>query len=90
MSYLILHRDLSGAIGPGGRQYDSHVPLEIPNEADPWYLAALAPIAAAGCQGAFLGHFAVLAVTVGIFVGTLTLGRSAQARTTTSPIDKTV
>ena len=57
----------------------------------PWYLAALAPIAAAGCQGAFLGHFAVLAVTVGIFVGTLTLGRhSAQARTTTSPIDKTV
>ena len=41
----------------------------------PWYLAALAPIAAAGCSGAFLGHFAVLAVTVGIFVGTLTLGR---------------
>lgn len=41
----------------------------------PWYLAALAPIAAAGCSGAFLGHFAVLAVTLGIFVGTLTLGR---------------
>lgn len=40
-----------------------------------WILAALAPIAIAGCSGAFLGHFAVLAVTVAIFVGTLTLGR---------------
>ncbi len=57
----------------------------------PWYLAALAPIAAAGCQGAFLGHFAVLAVTVGIFVGTLTLGRhTAQGRTPTTQVDKTV
>ena len=42
----------------------------------PWYLAAIAPIAVAGCSGAFLGHFAVLAVTVGIFVGTLSLGRA--------------
>jgi len=45
----------------------------------PWYLAALAPIAAAGCSGAFLGHFAVLAVTLGIFVGTITLGRQTPA-----------
>jgi hypothetical protein len=44
----------------------------------PWYLAALAPLAVAGCSGAFLGHFAVLAVTIGIFVGTLSLGRSAK------------
>ncbi len=45
----------------------------------PWYLAAIAPIAVAGCSGAFLGHCAVLAVTVGIFVGTLSLGRRAAA-----------
>ncbi|WP_394839105.1 hypothetical protein LVJ94_19650 [Pendulispora rubella] len=41
----------------------------------PWCLAALAPIAVAGCSGAFLGHFAVLALTLGIFFGTLSLGR---------------
>lgn len=41
----------------------------------PWYLAALAPIAIAGCSGALMGHAAVLVVTVGIFVGTLSLGR---------------
>ena len=41
----------------------------------PWYLVAIAPIAVAGCSGAFLGHCAVLAVTVCIFVGTLSLGR---------------
>ncbi|HVH46790.1 MAG TPA: hypothetical protein VM925_30820 [Labilithrix sp.] len=41
----------------------------------PWYLAALAPIAIAGCSGALMGHVAVLAVTIGIFVGTLSLGR---------------
>ena len=44
-----------------------------------WYLAAFAPIAVAGCAGAFLGQFAVLAVTVGIFVGTLSLGRNTQS-----------
>lgn len=42
----------------------------------PWYLAALAPIAIAGCSGALMGHVAVLAVTIGIFVGTLSLGRA--------------
>ena len=41
----------------------------------PWFLAAFAPIAVAGCSGTMLGHIAVLAVTVGIFVGTLSLGR---------------
>ena len=41
----------------------------------PWYLAAIAPIAVAGCSGTLLGHFAILAVTLGIFVGTLSLGR---------------
>ncbi len=43
----------------------------------PWYLVAIAPIAVAGCSGAFLGQCAVLAVTLCIFVGTLTLGRHA-------------
>ncbi len=49
----------------------------------PWYLVAIAPIAVAGCSGAFLGHLAVLAVTLCIFVGTLNLGRqtSSPART---------
>jgi hypothetical protein len=41
----------------------------------PWYFAAVAPIAVAGFLGAFLGQCAVLAVTIGIFVGTLSLGR---------------
>jgi len=45
----------------------------------PWYLAAVAPIAVAGFLGAFLGQCAVLAVTIGIFVGTLSLGRHTQA-----------
>jgi len=45
----------------------------------PWYLVAIAPIAIAGCSGAFLGQCAVLAVTLCIFVGTLTLGRAPAA-----------
>jgi hypothetical protein len=47
----------------------------------PWYLAALAPIAVAGCSGALMGHVAVLAVAIGIFVGTLSLGRQAPEPT---------
>ncbi len=50
----------------------------------PWYLAALAPIAIAGCSGAMMGHLAVLAVTIGIFVGTLSLGR-ARGHATGTP-----
>ncbi len=50
----------------------------------PWYLVAVAPIAVAGWSGAFMGQFAVLAVTVCLFVGTLSLGRQATAR---APID---
>jgi hypothetical protein len=45
----------------------------------PWYLVAVAPIAVAGCSGAFLGQCAVLAVTLCIFVGTLTLGTRSPA-----------
>ena len=43
----------------------------------PWYLAALAPFAAIGYSGAHLGHALVVALTVGIFLGTLSLGRDA-------------
>jgi hypothetical protein len=50
-----------------------------PMKLTPWYLAAIAPIAVAGCSGTFLGHFAVLAVTLGIFIGTLSLGRHTAA-----------
>lgn len=48
----------------------------------PWYLAALAPIFVAGCSGALMGHVAVLAVAIGIFVGTLSLGRQQPAADT--------
>jgi hypothetical protein len=58
----------------------------------PWYLAALAPIAIAGCSGTLMGHVAVLAVTIGIFVGTLSLGRQhaspGAARTAAANVDK--
>lgn len=50
----------------------------------PWVLVAIAPIAVAGCSGAFLGHCAVLAVTVCIFIGTLTLGRHPASVAMTS------
>ena len=61
----------------------------------PWYLAAIAPIAVAGCTGTMLGHFAVLAVTLGIFIGTLSLGKhsGAQAKaaqTTSQAADDTI
>jgi hypothetical protein len=55
----------------------------------PWYLVAIAPIAVAGCSGAFLGHFAVLAVTLCIFVGTLSLGRHSHAPTAPLASDTT-
>lgn len=42
-----------------------------------WLLAALTPVAV-WTSGAFLGHLVVLAVTLGIFFGTLSLGRSSR------------
>ncbi len=51
----------------------------------PWYLVAIAPIAVAGCSGAFLGHCAVLAVTLCIFFGTLSLGRQPRAAAVLPP-----
>jgi hypothetical protein len=51
----------------------------------PWYLAALAPFAAIGCSGAYLGHAAVVALTIGIFLGTLSLGRTSTSTPPTQP-----
>ena len=57
-----------------------------------WFVAAVAPFAALGLSGAFLGHLAVLAVTLGIFFGTLSLGRhtapSAGNRAVAAQLDK--
>ncbi len=44
----------------------------------PWYFVAIAPIAVAGCSGAFMGQCAVLAVTLCIFIGTLTMSRGSR------------
>jgi hypothetical protein len=41
----------------------------------PWYLAALSPFAVLGCTGAMTGQLAILAVVLGIFIGTLSLNR---------------
>jgi hypothetical protein len=51
----------------------------------PWYLVAIAPIAVASCSGALFGQCAVLAVTLCIFVGTLSLGRHT-ASTPPAPV----
>src|SRR5262245_40659918 len=89
--HLILHA-LTGACGsdpscasqpldpvrrPGddAARSDDGGPMKI----TPWYLAALAPFAAIGCSGAYLGHAAVVLLTVGIFLGTLSLGRAPSA-----------
>jgi hypothetical protein len=40
--------------------------------------AALLPIVLGGCQGAIFGNLLVLGISVGIFVATLSLGRSAE------------
>jgi hypothetical protein len=58
----------------------------------PWYLAALATLAPlaslGGVAGMFAGHAAVLAVTVSIFLGTLSLRRESArpALTTETPV----
>jgi hypothetical protein len=42
----------------------------------PWYLAGLAPFIAIGYSG-YLGHALVVVLSVGIFLGTLSLGQAA-------------
>lgn len=43
----------------------------------PWFLAALAPFGAVAYSG-YLGHAVVVVLTVGMFLGTLSLGRNAE------------
>ncbi|MFN7698438.1 MAG: hypothetical protein ACK6CU_21280 [Deltaproteobacteria bacterium] len=42
-------------------------------------LASVCALGAAGCNGAFLGNFVVLGLTLGVFFGTLGLGRARPA-----------
>src|SRR5262245_6588748 len=76
--HLILHsltcptKDVPRTDGPGRADGG---PMKI----TPWYLAALAPFAALGYSGAYLGHAAVVVLTLGIFLGTLSLGRTSAA-----------
>ena len=56
-----------------------------PMKITPWYLAALAPFAAIGCSGAYLGHAAVVVLTIGIFLGTLSLGHTPSSPPTQPP-----
>jgi hypothetical protein len=51
----------------------------------PWYLVAFAPIAVAGCSGAFFGQCAVLAVTLCIFFGTIGLVRGEHGSSPRAP-----
>src|SRR5579862_9466231 len=76
-SYLRLHVGetewprLPAGLKSLGLPKPKHPPRRDRMKLTPWYLIAVAPIAAAGCSGAFMGQFAVLAVTLCIFVGTL-------------------
>jgi hypothetical protein len=51
----------------------------------PWYWAALAAIvpagAAVGTGGLFAGHAAIMIITLGIFFGTLSIGKHASPQT---------
>jgi hypothetical protein len=55
----------------------------------PWYLAALAPFAAIGCSGDYLGHAAVVLLTIGIFLGTLSLGRTTSTSSPSPSLPRT-
>jgi uncharacterized membrane protein YccC len=57
----------------------------------PWYWAALAAIipagAAVGTGGLFAGHLAIVVITLGIFFGTLSIGRhTAPAAASATPL----
>lgn len=47
-------------------------------------LLFVAALALPGCNGAFWGNVVVLGLTVGIFFGTLSLGRERRAQTDAS------
>ena len=51
----------------------------------PWFLAALTPFAAIAYNG-YLGHAVVVMLTVGIFLGTLSLGKTAATAQAQAPL----
>ncbi len=53
----------------------------------PWFLAALAPFGAIAYNG-YLGHALVVVLTVGIFLGTLSLGKTV-AQSSGAPVAAT-
>ena len=60
--------------------------VETDMKLNPWYLAALVPVALLAADGAFSAQVAVLGVTLGIFFGTLSLGKAAPGdATSTNP-----
>jgi hypothetical protein len=48
-------------------------------------LATTCALGAAGCNGAFIGNFVVLGLTLGVFFGTLGLGRTRPAQPAPRP-----
>jgi hypothetical protein len=51
---------------------------------NPWYLAALIPLALLASNGAFSAQIAVLGLTLGIFFGTVSLRKPAPSDATTT------
>ena len=78
---LILHQlTLRRAFDP----YSQSNPLErLSMKLSPWYLAATIPVALLA-GGQFGAQIAVLGVTIGIFLGTLALGRPEASGATTT------
>jgi hypothetical protein len=54
----------------------------------PWFLAGLAPFGAIAYNG-YLGHALVVVLTVGIFLGTLSLGRTVATTAPAKPLPPT-
>lgn len=48
-------------------------------------LSTALALGSAGCNGAFLGNFVVLGLTLGVFFGTLGLGRARPAAPSIRP-----
>ena len=44
----------------------------------PWFVAAIAPFAVIGFGSSYFGHLAVVVLTLGIFFGTLSLGKTGS------------
>ena len=61
------------------------IPPESPRmKLNPWYLVAPIPVALMAANGPFGAQLLVLGVTIGIFFGTLALGRPTPGNATTT------